>query len=372
MFFMYTSLALLLLALTVFLCSIPGQLDAAFHIQQLVYEFSASFYTYQYSLSGEDGSMTDSKEIEAEMRRHFMEINTNRFFIERRRTDTKLDATLRSIGESLVLHTDTGPPQRARVLETELKKLTDSVKEYSDYQKLSLTTGFFTTLFVLVCMVSLVFVLYQRNRNIIEKLRKAVEDREYLIREVHHRVKNNLTMVSSLIHLKSRSLGDEAVLSDIQHQISAISAVHESLYQQEDITKLEFTSYTEKLLRNLFFSMSPVPVRIDIDSEAYFFKTARMVPLGLIISELATNAVKYGFTDEEERVFRVKMRYFRETEMFRIEISNSGRLFQKEFSHTDGHSMGLDLIHIFVQQLQGSITLSKKPLTTFIIEIPDL
>ncbi len=158
-----------------------------------------------------------------------------------------------------------------------------------------------------------------------DKLREALTEKEFLMREVNHRVKNSLSMVSSLISLKdSENVHD---LSDIQHQIEA-----------------------------------------HIDEISIPTKSA--MSLGLIVNEIATNAIKHGFSDKEEAVFLIEMRKDNEHSRYEISLSNTGRPFPEDVDAESNKTLGLRLIHALVAQIDGTMALQKRPHPVFTIRFP--
>ncbi|MFW6016982.1 MAG: PAS domain-containing sensor histidine kinase, partial [bacterium] len=194
--------------------------------------------------------------------------------------------------------------------------------------------------------------------------RKNIErEKEFLMRELNHRVKNNLNMVSSLISLKQMSLGDKIDLSDIANQIKTISLVHEKLHQTNEIEYIEFKSYIQDLLMKLFEEKNVI---ITNNIENLILKTKIVISLGLIINELATNAIKHGFT-EENREFILDME--KNEDYYILKVSNSGCSFPGDKGLKNTSTLGLQLVNSLVSQLQGEIELIKNP-TTFIIKLP--
>ena len=138
-----------------------------------------------------------------------------------------------------------------------------------------------------------------------ENLREALKEKDFLMKELNHRVKNSLLMVSSLINIKDTETA--ADLSDIKHQIGAISLIHEKLYQTENVTEIGCRDYISDLLNSIFSSFSRRPVRIEANIGEISIPTKSAMSLGLIVNEIATNAIKHGFNEKEEAVFSIKM-----------------------------------------------------------------
>ncbi|MDZ7794853.1 MAG: sensor histidine kinase [Spirochaetia bacterium] len=144
-------------------------------------------------------------------------------------------------------------------------------------------------------VVSSIRDITERKNN--EKaLRKALIEKDFLMKELNHRVKNNLSMVSSLISLKDSE--SEADLSDLKHRIDAIQLVHEKLQHYTELDRIEVREYFQELLKTIFSSTADRNVRIINEIEELSISTKTTISLGLIANEIATNAIKYGFTSK--------------------------------------------------------------------------
>ncbi|MDZ7794667.1 MAG: histidine kinase dimerization/phosphoacceptor domain -containing protein [Spirochaetia bacterium] len=201
-----------------------------------------------------------------------------------------------------------------------------------------------------------------------EKLREALKEKDFLMKELNHRVKNNLFMVSSLISLKNSET--EIDLSDIQHQIEAIGLIHEKLYQTENVTEICCRDYFDDLLNSIFSTFTTQQVRTVENVEDLCVSTKTAMTLGLIINEIATNAIKHGFTDKEEAVFSVKMKEDTENHRYELTLSNTGNPFPEDIDIESTDTLGLRLINALVAQIEGTIKLQKKPNPFFTIRFP--
>ena len=199
-------------------------------------------------------------------------------------------------------------------------------------------------------------------------LRKALHQKDFLMRELNHRIKNNLSMVSSLISLKDSEIDSD--LSDLKHRIDAIRLVHEKLQQYKDIDRIEVRDYFQEILETLFTSSTDKDVHIVNAIESVTISTKTAIALGLIINEIATNAIKYGFTSEEEARFTVSMAEDKENHLYKLSLSNSGNPFPDEIDVENTETSGLQLISILVQQLGGTLQLEKCPSSKFTLRFP--
>jgi PAS domain S-box-containing protein len=204
-----------------------------------------------------------------------------------------------------------------------------------------------------------------------EELRRAAQEKEHLMRELNHRVKNNLLMVSSLVSLKDAALGSAVDLSDVSNQIRAIQIVHQKLQKAADITEIELRDYVHELLEGVFASFAQKRVHIDNRLPEMTVGTRLAVPLGLIINELATNAIKHGFTGAEEPLFSVEMAHDPETGRWVLTASNTGAPFPPSVDIDAPQTLGLQLLTALVSQLHASLDVQREPHPLFTIRIPE-
>lgn len=204
----------------------------------------------------------------------------------------------------------------------------------------------------------------------ITELKKALEEKNFLMKEIHHRVKNNLLMIGSLISLKESALGNSVDLSDLKSQIDAIRIVHEKLYTAKDLANIEMKEYIGELLHTIFSSLTNRSVRIVNELDRVYFDSKRAIPIGLIVNELATNAIKHGFSGEEEAVFSIQQLPEGEAGQLAFTVSNTGNAFPENVRLHDADTLGLQLITALINQLQGQITLVGTPRPVFTITLP--
>ena len=201
---------------------------------------------------------------------------------------------------------------------------------------------------------------------------KALEEKDFLMQELNHRVKNNLNMVSSLISLKDSET--EYDLSDIKHQIDAIALVHEKIHQSNDIERVKVHEYIQELLETVFSSFTLQQVNIVNNIDDISMPTRNAIILGLVINEIATNAIKYGFNYDSNRdkkeCFTVSLTEDKQNRQYTLTLSNTGPPFPEEISLKNPGTLGLQLISSLVDQLNGTILLQRKPYPIFTIEFP--
>ncbi len=201
--------------------------------------------------------------------------------------------------------------------------------------------------------------------------RKAAEDeKDFLMRELNHRVKNNLLMVNSLVHLKDTALGASADLSDIIHQIDSIRLIHEKLYLSGDFSGIHVNDYFRELLEAIFYSFTAVPVELKYNVEPIVIETKTAVTLGLLINEVATNAVKHAYGNMTDGWFRIEFVKNKTADEYILRLSNNGIAFREDITLAHSGTLGLRLISALTAQMKGNIILKKQPVTLFEIRIP--
>ena len=206
---------------------------------------------------------------------------------------------------------------------------------------------------------------------------RQIKEKETLLREVHHRVKNNLQTVSSLLSLQSRGIDDvkmKSLLKSSQNRVISMAMVHEMLYMREDLSRIEYKTYvqelSEYLVRSVKGAENKVKLNIDIPDIKLGIDTA--IPLGLLINEALTNALKYGIQEDKEGEINIALKKEAD-EDYVLNIGDNGVGFPAQVDHKSTRSLGLKLIHNLARQLKGTITRddSKKG-TNYIVKFREI
>ena len=197
-----------------------------------------------------------------------------------------------------------------------------------------------------------------------------VQEKDYLLRELNHRVKNNLLMVRSLISLKDSSMGNAVDLSDIRNQVDAIEKIHEALQASDHITHINLKSYVTDILSSLFRMFTAKQVSVENHVPEIAVRTKVAVLLGLIINETATNAVKHGFTQDDEQRFTVSLEETSERDQYVLTIANTGEPFPGDIDIENPETLGLRLISALVSQLRGTLDVQRQPHPVFTVRFP--
>ena len=204
-----------------------------------------------------------------------------------------------------------------------------------------------------------------------------IKEKDTLLKEIHHRVKNNLQTVSSLLSLQSRSIEEpriKTLIKSSQNRVISMAMVHEMLYMRHDLSKIEYKSYVEELsdylLRSFKGTDNNITLNIMIPDVKLGIDTA--IPLGLLINEVITNALKYGIKDNDEGEIYIELLKSNGKD-YVLHIGDNGEGFPENISHKNTKSLGLKLIHNLARQLKGTINrdLSKKG-TNYIVKFSDI
>jgi len=203
------------------------------------------------------------------------------------------------------------------------------------------------------------------------EIARSLREKEILLKEIHHRVKNNMQVISSLLRLRTAGLVDKRdieALRDCQNQIRSMALVHEKLYQSGDLANIDFKGYVKQLSGDLFRSYGVDPGRIGLvlDVEDAEIGVEFAIPCGLIISELVSNCIKYAFPGEMKGLISISFRSINNNgRVCRLEVSDNGVGIPEEVDLEDIKSMGLRLVSILTAQLQGTLNVRRESGTTF-------
>lgn len=207
-----------------------------------------------------------------------------------------------------------------------------------------------------------------------DKLKESLKEKEMLLKEIHHRVKNNMAVISSMLSLQADELGDSKVreiFSDIRQRIRAMSLVHEKLYQSGDLSKIDFSDYLRSLTGKLTAQFSTSSVTMEVLAKNISLGIDSAIPCGLIISELIVNAFKYAFPDGMKGKLFIQMQ-LKENGKYEITVSDDGVGLPEDFDWQKPPTFGLNLVHMLVEQLQGEISVTGNDGTRFRITFPAL
>jgi PAS domain S-box-containing protein len=213
-------------------------------------------------------------------------------------------------------------------------------------------------------------VLQEQLDGRIHELGLRLREREVLLQEVHHRVKNNLQLVSSLLRMQGREVGDPRVASSLeecQSRIHSIAAIHDGLYLSEDFSRVALASYARSLITRIMQAsgISPSVVAVEIAVDDVELGVDRAIPCGLLINELVTNALKHAFPDGRRGTVRVSV--LRAGDELELVVGDDGVGMAPAVDIGQEASLGLRLVSILVDQLDAALTVERDGGTRVVI-----
>jgi len=207
-----------------------------------------------------------------------------------------------------------------------------------------------------------------------DELRISLEEKEMLLREIHHRVKNNLMIISSLLNLQSRYIKDKQVLDvfkDSQNRARSMALIHDRLYQSSHLKRIDIGDYIQTLAGDLFraYATDSARIKLNFDIEEVMVDINTMIPLGLIVNELLSNSLKHAFPEEREG--HIDIGFHSQDHSYQLIVSDNGVGFPEDINYQDTKSLGLRLVNILTDQIDGTIKLKREHGTNFIIEFKE-
>ncbi len=206
-----------------------------------------------------------------------------------------------------------------------------------------------------------------------EQLRTSLQEQEILVEEIHHRVKNNLQIVSSLLYLQANRSNDpqvHAILQESRNRVESMALVHESLSRSGEPTRINFTEYVHNLATNLFsiYNVQPSHLALRISAPTdIFINLDKAIPCGLIINELITNALKNSFMPCNQGEISLKIERSPNSQII-LRVGNSSQNLPVDLDLQNTQSMGLRLVMTLVKQLKGTIEVNQEEVAVFKIK----
>jgi PAS domain S-box-containing protein len=212
-----------------------------------------------------------------------------------------------------------------------------------------------------------------QRREMEKKLEKALEDKEILMKEIHHRVKNNLMMISSLLNIQSHYIKDQEVkdiFAESQNRANSMALLHQELYESGDMNDIELSEYLRSLSTEIMHSYNSKNKSVDLtlDLEQGTIDVDRAIPIGLIATETIINSFKHAFPEGNGKIL---IKFYKENDSFVLIISDNGVGFPENLDFRSQGNMGMMLINGLINQIDGSIDMKRENGTTFIIKFKD-
>ncbi|WP_146201247.1 PAS domain S-box protein [Methanospirillum lacunae] len=205
------------------------------------------------------------------------------------------------------------------------------------------------------------------------EIERSLREKEILLKEIHHRVKNNMQVISSLFYIQSNITKDEKlkeILKEGQNRVKSIALVHEELYQSQDLNSINYSDYLRKISKNMFdsYQVNSSRIKLELSHEDVLITISKAVPCGLIINELLSNSLKHAFPDQRKGTITIS---FSSTDNeYLLVYSDNGTGISEEDFLSHPTTLGVELIKGLTKQLQGTIELDQREGTTYRIRFP--
>ena len=224
------------------------------------------------------------------------------------------------------------------------------------------------------------------RRNAEQQMRASLAEKQALLQEIHHRVKNNLQVITSLLSIQAARIENadvSTVLADTENRVRAIAALHETLYSSRDLASIEFGTYVDRLVRDLvgFYAVDQKRLNVAVRAADLVVDIGQAIPLGLIVNELVTNTLKHAFPDGRLGTVDVQLEYLTDTVEFskgdtlddglgQLTVTDNGTGLPPDFNFEETPSMGLHLVNVLVEQLQGELEVRTGNGTSIAVKFP--
>jgi two-component sensor histidine kinase len=221
---------------------------------------------------------------------------------------------------------------------------------------------------------AVVFDVITERKRAEDQIRASLREKDIMLQEIHHRVKNNLQVIQSLLNLQSKRVKDsqtQEAFKESRDRIGAMALIHEKLYQAKDLSHIDMVNYLQNLSAHLFqtYRVSLDKVKLKLEMGKVQVGINQAVPLGLILNELISNALKHAFPEGREG--RIRVRLVQEEGLIRLTVGDNGVGLPEAMNLREPQSMGFQVIMALVEQLDGTIELHREEGTEFRINFPE-
>lgn len=310
-------------------------------------------------------SYTDARDMAHYLIRGYEALDNTKQALEFSKTYAELKDSVLSIESSTVVN------ELKTKYETEKKELKiENLELITSKQKQRLYGG--AVALGLISLLSFfLYRMYQKVNSQKQVIEKALSEKDILLREIHHRVKNNLQLVSSLLTMQGRSIDDETAQKAINEgktRVRSMALIHQDLYNKDNLTDIGVKDYVEKLTKELFstYKVDQQQVTLDLNVDDIDIDIDTLVPLGLIINELITNSLKYAWPDDKKGKMSVTLQD--QSGVLRLSVKDDGIGYDPR--NVRDQSFGATLVTALTSQLEGEMSTSTQQGTEVILQIP--
>jgi two-component sensor histidine kinase len=207
-----------------------------------------------------------------------------------------------------------------------------------------------------------------------ERIQAALKEKDILLGEIHHRVKNNLQVVNSLLDLQIDRIEDGVILDilrESQNRIKSMALIHQALYESKDFGQVDFGTFLDSIAPTLVssYGIDADRIALDIDAVEIQLPINAAVPCGLVTNELISNALKHGFPDGRRGEIKINLSRGSENHAV-LSITDNGRGIAADLDLAGTETLGLQLVHLLTEQLGGELTIKRANPTSFILRFP--
>ncbi|UTB32005.1 MAG: PAS domain S-box protein [Methanobacterium sp. ERen5] len=207
-----------------------------------------------------------------------------------------------------------------------------------------------------------------------EKIMDSLKEKEVLLQEIHHRVKNNMQIISSLLSLQANHTDNQEtvdILKESRGRVKSMAMIHEKLYHGQNIGKLNMTEYLNNLVSDIvkFYSNPSSDIRIDVDVEDIKLNIDTAIPMGLMVNEIVSNSTKYAFPNKSGMI-TLKLKYV--DDYYLLYVSDNGKGFPKDLNIQESSTLGLKLVKSLAIQLEGELEIKSNNGTSFLLKFKEL
>lgn len=250
------------------------------------------------------------------------------------------------------------------VRENDLRQRT--IKDERHFQ-----TILWTGIILLLLLTMLIYYLFKKQQEKNRIILKQTKDLEFVNKEVHHRVKNNLQVISSLLDLQSKYANDiryENLLNESKHRVQSMAFIHQNLYESAGMNLVDMPNYIQNLVDHLWtaYQKEGEQVTIQVDVKPMHMHMDLVVSIGMIINELVTNSLKYAFANRPNGKIRIAL--YDVSNKFNLEVEDDGVGMPDSVDVAGSGSFGYKMIRAFVQKLKGTISINRNQGTQVLIE----
>lgn len=206
-----------------------------------------------------------------------------------------------------------------------------------------------------------------KRKKLENELKKSLDEKDLMMKEIHHRVKNNFMIIQSLLQLQSRHIQDKNALEifrESQNRVKSMAFVHQRLYQHDNLKKVNFGDYPETLAWDIFrsYAINPTQIKLDIDAEEVMLDIDTAIPLGLILNELISNSLKHAFPNKNGQLM---VKSYLKDNKYKLVVSDNGISIPEGLEYEKLDSLGLKLIYGLSDQIGGEVKLDTTDGTKF-------